>query len=133
MGLTKKAVSVIHKFTKDNEGKAYGSLIIEKIKGGITYKVYFEMIGDNEYSKNPAYIKLVFPSKEEIISPLTDMEQAFKKSNQVGMVRYEFENKPKNMPSYVYIFRIGEKFFDLPEEMAKNISKKLDVKIQINN
>jgi hypothetical protein len=134
MGLTKKAVSVIHKFIRENKGKAYGSLIIEKLKGGVIYKVYFEMIGGNEYSKYPAYIKLVLPSKEEIIIyPLTDMEQAFKKSNQVGIIRYEFEKKPKNMPRYVYIFRIGNQFFDLPEELAKKISKELDIKIQIKN
>lgn len=134
MDLSKKEVSIIHKFTKKNEGKAYGSLIIEKLKGGIIYKIYFEVIGDNEYSEDPAYIKLVFPSKEEIvISPLTEMEQAFKKSNQVALVRYEFEKKPKNMPRYIYIFMVGDKFFDLPEDMANNISKELDVKIQVKN
>ncbi|GEM_PF-6140427 len=134
MGLSKKAVSIIHKFTNKNEGKAYGSLIIEKLKGGVIYKIYFEIIGDNEYSKNPAYIKLIFPSKEEIlISPLTEMELAFKKSNQVELIRYEFEKKTKNMPRYIYIFMVGDKFFDLPEEIANNISKELDVRIQFKD
>jgi len=133
MTLTKKAISVIYKHLKKDEGKAYGSMIIEKLKGNITYKVYFEMIGDNKYSKEPAYIKLIFPSKEEIVmSPLTEMEEALKKSNKVGMVRYEFEKKSKDRPLYMYVFMIGNKFFDLPEDMAKNLSKKLDIKIQKN-
>jgi hypothetical protein len=131
MSLTKKMVSVVYNFLKKNEAKGFGSQVIEKLKGGITYKIYYELIGDNKYAKDPAYIKLIYPSKKEIIiSPLPHMTQAFEESNQVGMIRYEFEKKVKGKTSYLYLMTVGDKVFDLPEDMAKTLSKKLDLKIK---
>lgn len=44
MVLTKKETKITFEHIKDNKGKAFGSLNIEKLKGGVLYKVYHEMI-----------------------------------------------------------------------------------------
>ncbi len=121
MVLSKKELKVLFQIGKENKGKIYGSFHTEKLKGGIIYKVYYEMITERKKSKEPKYVKLVFPDKSEItVSPLTELETAFKKSRDVWMARYEFEVR---MPStnYLYIFKVGNYYFDLPEKMAKEI------------
>lgn len=61
---------------------------------------------------------------------MTKLQEALKKSNAVSMIRYEFEKKlPES--NYPYIFRVGDIFFDLPENMAKNLIKELNLELGI--
>src|SRR3989338_6493234 len=125
MGLTKRETKVVFDHVRENKGKMYGSYNIEKLKGGVVYKPYYEMISSNTHSDQISYIKLVFPDKTEIkIEPLTKLKEALKKNNAVSMTRYEFKKKlPES--NYLYIFRVGNHFFDLPENMAKSLIKEL--------
>lgn len=127
--LTPEAVKETFKLANKHKGKIYGSFRIEKLKRGIIYKVYHEMITPEKISKEPKYVKLVFPDKSEIkVSPLTELEIAFKKSRDVWMARYEFE---ENLPptNYLYIFKVGDYYFDLPESMAKEILDSTGIKL----
>ena len=123
MTIPKKALKILFQIGKEYKGKTYGSFRIENLKGGIIYKVYHEMITPEKISKEPKYIKLIFPDKYEIkISPLTELETALNKSRDVWMARYEFEVKVSSINlNYLYIFKVGDHYFDLPEDMAKKI------------
>ncbi|MDO8511412.1 MAG: hypothetical protein Q7S55_04575 [Nanoarchaeota archaeon] len=130
MALTKKTVKIIYDVFKEHKAKAYGSLIIRHLRGGLVYKVYFEMFGTDKFSKEVAYIKLVLKDKTEVtISPITKLEQAFAKNNLAGITKFEFEDK--NPPKFLYILRVGDMFFDLTEDTANRLSKELGVIIDI--
>ncbi len=129
--LTEKEVSVIYKTTKEHDGKAYGSRVIEELSGGVIYKQYFEMLSPKKFSKDIAYIKLVLANKEEIIvSPLTLLEKALKESNEVWMGRFEFKNKKLKI-RYLYLSKVGKYYFDLPESMANELQRKIGLKLEI--
>lgn len=131
MALSKKERATIFAHIKDNKGKSFVSINDQQLKGGIVYKAYHEMISPETCSQEIAFIKIVFPDKTEIIiSPLHELKKALKKSNAVGMVRYEFKEKLQDVSNYLYILRVGNYFFDLPEEMAKGLSKKLNLEIE---
>ena len=127
--IPKKALKTIFQIGNENKGKIYGAVHTEKLKGGIIYKIYHEIVSPEKISKEPKYVKLVFPDKSEIeVSPLTGMETALKKSRDVWMARYEFEVKmPHN--NYLYIFKVGDYYFDLPEKMAKEILDSTGIKL----
>jgi len=98
--------------------KVYGSLLVRKLKGNITYKLYFEMISDTEFSEKPAYLKLIFPPDiEVIVSPLAELEQAIKSNISLGIKKYEFEEDGRK-PKHLYLLSISGKIFDLPEKFA---------------
>ena len=66
MFLPKKIIKDVWKITKEQKGKTYGSFQVQKIKGGILYKSYYEMKTPDYYPKedeNPSYMKLFFPDK----------------------------------------------------------------------
>ena len=129
MVLPKKVVKYLFDVGKKHKGKMYGSFYTEKLKGGIIYKVYYEMVTPEKISKEPKYIKLEFPDKSEIkVSPLTELDTALKKSRDVWMARYKFEKKLPP-PNYLYIFKVGDYYFDLPENMAKEILESTGIKL----
>ncbi len=129
MKLSRKAISILFDSVKENIGKAYRSLVEEKLKGNVIYKIYFEMTCPNKYSEKPEYGKLVFSTKNEvIISPLNELEKAVKKSKAVNLTRFEFEKKT-HTPRYLYIFKVGDYYFDLPEELANKLAVQEDLKI----
>src|SRR3989338_3033153 len=59
--LSKKEQDILFKSAKTKGGKMYGSIVIEKLKGGVTYKIYCEMTSPTKHKNKIAYIKLVFP------------------------------------------------------------------------
>ena len=125
MTLTKKAAKIVFQIGKEHKGEISGSFEIEELKGGVIYKVYHKMITPEKHDPEPEYIKLVFPNKSEIIIPqnvpVKKIEDAFLKSRDVQMVRYEFLSHNYVMLKYLYIFKIGNDYFDLPEKMAKEM------------
>src|SRR5271157_972734 len=62
-----KDTSSMYKAFKESDPKAkiYGSSLVRKIKGDITYKLYCEMTDDKTRSDTPEYIKLIFPDPTE--------------------------------------------------------------------
>lgn len=90
-----------------------------------------QSLDKDKFSDTPSYIKLIFPNKKEIeISPLNKMEEAFQKSNEVSLTRFEFIKKKKGLPPYPYIFSVGNYFFDLTEKMAIKMAERANIKIQ---
>ena len=136
--LPKKARDILVDILKkqDKSGKMFGSFHIEKLKGGVTYKIYHEINRNSSINEEPAYIKLVFPKTEQkilkkelgiseiIISPLTLLNDAIKGRPLVKLTRFEFVKKIKNRCNYFYLFQVKDLFFDLPEELAKEYEKR---------
>ena len=116
--------------------KTYASLLIRRIKGGIEYKLYYEMIGKSKFSKEPAYVKLIFPTKKEIIfTSLDQIKKYISETNKLALLRYEFEDKKEGLPKYMYVFILETKtnnhiYFDLSEKLAKEWSNKYKLEIQ---
>jgi len=130
MVINKKILTTAYEHSKEHGAKIYGSLIERKLKRNIIYKIYFEMINKTEFSDKPAYIKLIFPSKTEIIiSPLTELEKAIEPGKGVGIAKYEFEEEFNGI-KYLYLCKVGGLYFDLPEKMAKEMAKIFDFKIK---
>lgn len=114
--------------------EAYCAPVVEKLKGGALYKVYYEQINSGEYSRKVAYLKIIFSNKNEIvISPLSELKKEYVKNMMEGKVvvpiaRYEFLEKSR-LPRHLNLFRIENNFFDLPEEMVNKIAKSRKLKI----
>ena len=131
---------VIKEIFKDkkrgNPARAYGSLVFEKLKGGIESKIYYEMLSPNKYSEHPAYVKLVFPDKTEISFPPSctkeQLADAIERTGNIWIGRFEFEKKGR-VPKYLYLLRAGDQYFDLPESFAKGIAKKANIEIHLNS
>jgi len=135
MALSKKEAEILFQIGIESNSKTYGSFVIENLKGGVIYKTYHKMLASNKMEPLPKYIKLIFSDKSEIIVPqdvpTKKFEEALSKSREVQMVRYEFLTHKHITLKYLYIFKIGTEYFDLPEDMAKQIVTKAGVTLQI--
>ncbi|MFH0870053.1 MAG: hypothetical protein V1866_03270 [archaeon] len=135
MALDKKFVEIVYQGAKESKAEAFGSIVIENLKGGVIYKTYHKMIDSDKFEPLPKYIKLVFPSGTQIIVPqdvpIKKLEEALLKSREVQMVRYEFLSHNHIMLKYLYIFKIGNEYYDLPEDMAQRIVKDTGITLQI--
>lgn len=124
----------LSKDVKNKWSEAYCAPVVEKLKGGALYKVYYEQINSGEYSRKVAYLKIIFSNKNEIvISPLSELKKEYVKKMieckvVVPIAKYEFLDKSR-LPKHLNLFRMENNFFDLPEEMVNKIAKSRKLKI----
>ena len=117
----------LSKDVKNKWSEAYCAPVVEKLKGGALYKVYYEQINSGEYSRKVAYLKIIFSNKNEIvISPLSELKRICKKMIEgkvvVPIAKYEFLDKSR-LPKHLNLFRMENNFLICPKKWLTKLLK----------
>jgi len=117
------AKTLYNSIKKFDGAEAYGSLIVETLEGDIQYKVYFKMLAEDKYETEPAYVKLIYPDKSEIIAqPSINKELLIQAAKHpLNIMKFKFKTHNDIKAKYFYLIKIQETFYDLNADVAEKL------------
>ena len=137
-GMSDLSQDVIWKTITVNNGVGYIPLQIFKLEGGVEYKLYVKLLERNVADTEVAYSKLVFPNSTSIImTSLSEFSKLIQQKQILSITRFQFLECTKETAlfvlksKYLYIAKVDNFYFDIPENMAKELLENLKISLTL--